>query len=81
VNLRCAAAGKWGIALCCSICNEFLEDWHKDQPLLPADPVDRAHARMLIDRFSSKYVPNFYSILVRQVRCPWRHQPMSALRE
>jgi glutathione S-transferase len=49
-----------------NICNEFLEDWHKATPLLPEDPVARARARMLIDRFSSKYVPTFYSFLVRQ---------------
>lgn len=70
-EVRSAAASSQALkpsASCCSICNEFLEDWHKDQPLLPADPVERAHARMVIDRISSKYVPNFYSFLVRQVR-------------
>ena len=71
-EVRTAAVSSQALTLsasCCSICNEFLEDWHKHQPLLPADPVERAHARMVIDRFSSKYVPNFYSFLVRQVRC------------
>jgi hypothetical protein len=35
--------------------------------LLPADPFLRARARLLIDRFSGKAVPEFYKMLLRQV--------------
>jgi hypothetical protein len=36
--------------------------------LLPADAVGRAAARLLIQRFSDKFVPAFYKLLVLQVR-------------
>lgn len=50
------------------ICNEFLEEHlPKEQPLLPEHPVAKAHDRIIIDSFSSKYVPLFYRILLRQV--------------
>ena len=50
------------------ICNEFLEDHlSKEQPLLPEHPVAKAHDRIIIDSFSSKFVPLFYRILLRQV--------------
>ena len=50
------------------ICNEFLEEHlPKEQPLLPDHPVAKAHDRIIIDSFSSKYVPLFYRILLRQV--------------
>lgn len=49
------------------ICNEFLEDYSRDTPkLLPEKPVEKAHARIVIDRVNGKLVPLFYRILVRQ---------------
>ena len=58
------------------ICNEFLEDHlPKDQVLLPEHPADKAKARIIIDSFSSKFVPLFYRILLRQV-CPIDCQPL-----
>ena len=54
------------------ICNEFLEEYSpKEQPLLPDHPVAKAKSRIIIDSFSSKFVPLFYRILLRQV-CPHR---------
>lgn len=50
------------------ICNEYLEERHPVPALLPSDPVARAHARIVIDRFNSKYVPVFYRFLIRY--CP-----------
>ena len=51
------------------ICNEFLEEYlPKDQVLLPDHPVAKARARIIIDSFSSKFVPLFYRILLRQVQ-------------
>lgn len=34
--------------------------------LLPADPVGKAAARLIINRFGDKFVPAFYRLLVRQ---------------
>ena len=51
------------------ICNEYLEDAYPDKmPLLPAHPADRAHARIVMDRFNSRCMPQFYRFLVRQAR-------------
>jgi hypothetical protein len=36
--------------------------------LVPSDAVGRAAARLLIQRFSDKFVPAFYKLLVLQVR-------------
>ena len=47
------------------ICNEYLEECHPQAAMLPSDPVARAHARIIIDRFNSKYVPAFYRFLIR----------------
>lgn len=47
------------------ICNEYLEECHPHAAMLPRDPVSRAHARIVIDRFNSKYVPVFYRFLIR----------------
>ena len=47
------------------ICNEYLEECHPHAAMLPRDPVARAHARIVIDRFNSKYVPVFYRFLIR----------------
>ncbi len=56
------------------ICNEYLEDAYCDKPpLLPANPLDRAHARIVIDRFNSRCMPQFYRFLVRQARLSFSH--------
>lgn len=50
------------------ICNEFLEDYApppEHPALFPLNPVDRARARMIVDRFDRKFVPNFYGILLK----------------
>lgn len=52
-----------------SICNEFLEDYApppEAPALLPPHPATRAHARIVIDRFQTKFVPVFYRLLIRQ---------------
>lgn len=53
------------------ICNEYLEERHPVPALLPSDPVARAHARIVIDRFNSKYVPIFYRFLIRCCPTLW----------
>ena len=48
------------------ICNEFLEDYasHPEYPpLFPLHPGEKAKARLIIDRFDRKFIPNFYGIL------------------
>ena len=50
------------------ICNEFLEDFapNPEYPaLFPLESYNRARARLLIDRFDRKFVPNFYGLLVK----------------
>lgn len=52
-----------------SICNEYLEDVgaaHDAPSLFSSELIERAHQRIVIDRFSSKLMPKFYSFLVRQ---------------
>ncbi|GBF95648.1 hypothetical protein Rsub_08630 [Raphidocelis subcapitata] len=49
------------------IINEFVaEGLDCPNPLLPADPFERARARLVIDRFGSKAVPQFYALLLRK---------------
>lgn len=48
-------------------------------PLLPADPFERARARLVIDRFGSKAVPKFYKMLLKQVRVLLCTAPAAAL--
>jgi glutathione S-transferase len=40
---------------------EYLEDTHPDPPLLPADPVQRAHARLLVHRFDQNLGDDYYA--------------------
>lgn len=50
------------------ICNEFLEEFapHPEYPAIyPLHPVDKAHARMVIDSFDRSFIPSFYAILLR----------------
>lgn len=51
-----------------SIICEFLEDAYADQEkygpaLLPADPYEKARARLWIDHVSTKIIPGFYKLL------------------
>ncbi|KAF6252349.1 glutathione S-transferase [Scenedesmus sp. NREL 46B-D3] len=48
------------------ICNDYIEDAYPEPPLLPPDAVGRAAARLLVQRFSDKFVPAFYKLLVLQ---------------
>ena len=50
------------------ICNEFLEEFapHPEHPrLYPLHPVEKAHARIIIDKFDREFIPKFYGILVK----------------
>ena len=40
---------------------ELLEDLHPDPPLLPADPVERAKARLLVHRFDANLGDDYYA--------------------
>ena len=40
---------------------EYLEDTHPDPSLLPADPVQRAHARLLVHRFDHNLGDDYYA--------------------
>ena len=48
------------------ICNEFLEEFASPpayQAIFPHNPAEKAQARIIIDRFDRKFIPNFYGIL------------------
>ncbi|MEW5298557.1 MAG: hypothetical protein WDW36_001667 [Sanguina aurantia] len=45
------------------ISNEFLEDAYPSPAMLPSTPLERAHARIIIGRFDSQFVPAFYKLL------------------
>jgi glutathione S-transferase len=40
---------------------EYLEDTHPEPPLLPAEPVQRAHARLLVHRFDQNLGDDYYA--------------------
>jgi glutathione S-transferase len=40
---------------------EYLEDTHPAPPLLPGDPVQRAHARLLVHRFDQNLGDDYYA--------------------
>ena len=53
------------------ICIEFIDEIAKvagstASPLLPTDPFDKAHVRLMADRMNKKVTSNYYSALVRQ---------------
>jgi glutathione S-transferase len=39
----------------------YLEERYPEPPLLPADPVERAHARLLVHRFDEKLGTDYYA--------------------
>ncbi len=45
------------------VMNEFLEDAYPERPLLPKDPVARAHARIWIDYCNSTFQPSFCGLV------------------
>lgn len=45
------------------VMDEFLEDAYPDNPLLPQDPVARAHARILIEYCNSTFQPSFCGLV------------------
>ena len=48
------------IADAVAICG-YLEELHPDPPLLPADPVERARARLLVHRFDANLGDDYYA--------------------
>jgi len=45
------------------VMNEFLEDAYPDRPLLPQDPITRAHARIWIEYCNTTFQPNFCGLV------------------
>lgn len=46
-----------------TVINEFLEDAYPDRPLLPMNPVSRAHARIWIQNCNNAFQPNFCGLV------------------
>ena len=46
-----------------TVINEFLEDAYPDIPLLPKDPVARAHARIWIEFCNTAFQPNYCGLV------------------
>jgi len=46
-----------------TVINEFLEDAYPDTPLLPKDPVARAHARIWIEFCNTAFQPNYCGLV------------------
>jgi glutathione S-transferase len=46
-----------------TVINEFLEDAYPDRPLLPRDPVARAHARIWIEYCNNTFQPSFCGLV------------------
>lgn len=46
-----------------TVINEFLEDAYPDTPLLPEDPVARAHARIWIEFCNTAFQPNYCGLV------------------
>lgn len=44
------------------VLNEFLEERYPEPPLLPADPAERAFARLLIERFPTNLGDPYYAL-------------------
>lgn len=48
------------------IINEWVDEALPGPSLMPSAPYERAKARLVIDRFASRVVPEFYRLLLRQ---------------
>lgn len=46
-----------------TVINEFLEDTYLETPLLPNDPVERAHARIWIEFCNTAFQPNYCGLV------------------
>jgi glutathione S-transferase len=49
-----------------AVINEYLEEVFPDRPLLPADPVRRAQARIWIDFANVRFTPHVYKLMLAQ---------------
>lgn len=49
-----------------AVINEYLEEVFPDHPLLPADPVRRAQARIWIDFANVRFTPHVYKLMLAQ---------------
>ena len=50
-----------------AVCIEYIDEaWKTNVNLLPVDPYERAHARILSDLIGKKIVPDFYKILLKK---------------
>jgi glutathione S-transferase len=49
-----------------AVINEYLEEVFPDHPLLPADPVRRAQARIWIDFANVRFTPHVYKLMLTQ---------------
>jgi RNA polymerase-associated protein len=48
------------------VVNEYLEERYPDPPLLPADPADRARARLLVRRFDDLLGDAYYDLYFKR---------------
>ncbi|HCP00097.1 MAG TPA: glutathione S-transferase family protein, partial [Rhodospirillaceae bacterium] len=49
-----------------AVINEYLEEVFPERPLLPVDPVRRAHARIWIDFANVRFTPPVYKLMMAQ---------------
>lgn len=49
-----------------AVINEYLEEVFPERPLLPRDPVRRAHARIWIDFANVRFTPHVYKLMLAQ---------------
>ena len=49
-----------------AVINEYLEEVFPERPLLPADPVRRAQARIWIDFANVRFTPHVYKLMLAQ---------------
>src|SRR5262245_15068686 len=52
------------------VINEYLEERYPDPPLLPADPADRAYARLLVHRFDELLGDPYYDLYLKRADGP-----------
>ena len=57
-----------------AVINEYLEEVFPEHPLLPHDPVMRAHARIWIDFANVRFVPHIYKLMMAQEKEAQQHQ-------
>jgi glutathione S-transferase len=52
------------------IINEYLEDRYPSPPLMPRDPQERAHARVIVDYANRFFFPHVYDLLLELIVKP-----------